>query len=117
MKTIVLLTVILLGSFPLYAQESIKGLWNTGQENTVIEITHTDNTIEGKIASSDNIEAPIGQLIVKDISLKNNVYKGKLFSIKRRKWLNATFKNEGEQLVIKVSAGLRKRTVKWDKAN
>lgn len=66
------------------AQESIMGKWNTGQDNTQIEIKAIGNEHEGTIISSDNPNAPIGKLIIKEVIKVGDKYEGKLYAVKRK---------------------------------
>lgn len=94
----------------MYAQQSINGIWNTGQDNTKIEI----NSTTGKIHSSDNEKATVGKLIVKDLNRVNNTYKGKLYLIRRKRWTDAVFVPNGTSLNVRVSAGFQKKEMVWN---
>lgn len=108
MKTLLFFLGMLLTS--MNAQQSIDGIWNTGQENTKIEI----NSTTGKIHSSDNKKAPIGKIIVKDLNKINNTYEGKLYLIKRDRWVDAVFVPNGKSLNVTISAGFQKKTLVWN---
>jgi len=90
--------------------QSIEGVWNTGKENTTIEIKNG----EGKIYSSDNQKATKGKLMIKEIQKTNNTYKGKLYIIKKKRWVDAEFIPNGNSLNVTVSAGWRSKTLKWN---
>jgi hypothetical protein len=93
------------------AQQSIEGLWDTGQDNTKIEIVST----AGKVQSSDNEKATVGKLIVKELEKNDNTYKGKLYLIRRNRWVDAVFVPNGNSLTITISAGWQSKTLKWTK--
>lgn len=116
MKSITFVFVFLLGAIAINAQ-SIEGLWNTGKENTIVKIKKVDNLYEGAIYSSDNSNAPIGKLIVKDIEKKEGTYIGKIYVDKKKKWYNAAFIRTGNKIAITVSAGLTEKTVEWKLVN
>lgn len=116
MKNITFVFVFLLGAISINAQ-SIEGLWNTGKENTIVKIKKVDNLYEGAIYSSDNSNAPIGKLIVKDIEKKEGTYIGKIYVDKKRKWYNAEFIRTGNKLKVTVSSGLMDKTVDWKLAS
>jgi len=111
MKTFLIFFGLLLTSISMNAQQSIEGLWNTGQDNTKIEIIST----AGKIHSSDNEKATVGKLIVKELKKMDNTYKGKIYLIKRNRWVDAVFVPNGNFLNVTISAGLQSKTLKWSK--
>jgi len=116
MRLIILLAVTLMGTMSIKAQE-IQALWNTGKQNTIVNMIAVENYFEGKIHSSDNSQAPIGKIIVKDLTeISNSIYKGKIYVAKKKKWYNAKFVPKDNELIITVSAGFIKKTITWKKA-
>lgn len=95
------------------AQQSLAGTWNTGQDNTQIEISSTQGVYSGKIIASDNAKAKIGRLLLKDLKSVGEEWKGKLYSPKKNKWLTAVLKEKGDQLLVTVKAGMMSKTLKW----
>ena len=112
---IVVMCFLLISSLSMSAQQSIAGIWNTGKENTKIEITEVDGLYQGKIISSDNEQAKIGKLLLKDIKSVRKGYKGKLFAAKKGEWMDAELKEKDNKLSITVSAGFMSKTVEWFK--
>lgn len=104
---------ILFSAVTMNAQQSIAGVWNTGNENTKIEITETNGVYNGKIISSDNANAKVGKLLLKDIKSVGGEWKGKLYSPQKDKWYNAVLEEKGEQLLVTVKAGLMSKTIEW----
>ncbi|SEI79218.1 hypothetical protein SAMN05192553_101304 [Cyclobacterium xiamenense] len=96
------------------AQASLDGIWNMGQDNTTIEITE-DNVYEGRIASSDNTNAKIGNIIPKDVKSVGGKWKGKMYSPKRNEWYDAVIALEEKQLLLTVGSGFKSKTLKWTK--
>lgn len=115
MKQLSVLLFLTFATISSNAQQSIEGIWNTGKENTTIEIKNTSEVWEGEIASSDNPKANKGKLIIKDIQKNKDGYKGKLYVAKKDRWVNAFFKPTGESLLVTISAGWRKKKVEWKK--
>lgn len=113
MKNIVLTLCILSSIIAVHAQGSLKGIWNTGKDNTKIEITQEEDVYIGKIISSDNVNAKIGNQLLKDVRLVDGEWKGKLYAPKKKKWLDAVVKEENKQLFITVSAGFMSKTITW----
>lgn len=116
MKNLAILLALLFGAISMNAQ-SIEGLWNTGKENTIINIKKVNSKYEGTIHASDNSNAQIGKVLVKDIVKSGDIYKGKIYVQERGEWYNAEFKPENEQLVITVSSGFGKKVIEWRKAD
>ena len=99
------------------AQQSIVGTWNTGQENTQIEILPNEESWIGKIKSSDNTKASIGKIIVKDLKKEGDTWTGKLFAAKRKKWVDVVFKPNETKMDLIISAGFSKKEIEWERVN
>lgn len=112
---ILLMLCILLSSLTMNAQQSIAGIWNTGNDNTKIEITKANDVYEGKIVSSDNAKAKIGKQLLKEVKSVDGEWKGKLFAAKRGKWMDAVLEEKGNQLQVTVKAGWMSKTLEWRK--
>ena len=108
-----IITIILFSAFTMNAQQAPTGIWNTGKDNTKIEIKEADGVYEGIILSSDNAKAPVGKQLLKDVKLVDGAWTGKLFAAKKGKWMDAVLEEKGKQLLITVSAGFMSKTVEW----
>lgn len=86
-----------------------------GQDNTKIEIIKDNGIYGGRIISSDNPNAEIGNLILKDVKSVDGKWKGKLYAPKKKEWFDAVLKAEGKQLLITVKSGWASKTVEWSK--
>ncbi|MEM9547720.1 MAG: hypothetical protein AAGA77_17190 [Bacteroidota bacterium] len=107
---------ILFTALSTHAQESIEGIWNTGKENTKIEIAEVEDGIyEGKILSSDNENAKVEKALLREVNLIDGEWKGKLFAPKKKKWMDAVLMKKENRLHIKVKAGFMSKTIKWTK--
>ena len=102
-------------TFMINAQQSPIGIWNTGKDNTKVEILDDDKSKVGTIISSDNVKANIGKRLIKDIQLVDGKWQGKLFADKKGKWMDAVFKIKDNSLHITVKKGLMSKTIKWSK--
>lgn len=116
MKSIAVLFVLFFGAITINAQ-SIEGLWNTGNENTIVKISKVNSSYQGKIHSSENPKAKKGIVLVKDIVKSGNIYNGKIYVAKRNKWLAAKFEPKNEKLYVTVSAPFGSKKVTWTKHN
>lgn len=108
-------TIQPMNSTIVMAQPSILGRWNTGQENTVIEIKEVAGKIEGKIVTSDHTKVPIGRLILKDVYRVNQNFKGKLYSLRKNKWFDAEFSPKQEKIEVAITVGWVTREINWKK--
>ena len=117
MKSLSIIFVVLFATFSMNAQQDLAGIWNTGEDNTKIEITEDAGVFKGKILSSDNAKAKIGTQIIKDVKLSNGEYKGKLYAAKRGEWYDVVLKENSSQLDITIKVGWMTKTVEWKKNN
>jgi uncharacterized protein (DUF2147 family) len=113
MKKFGLTVCIFFSVITVYAQDSFIGIWDTGKENTKIEITRENGVYFGAIHSSDREEAKIGAQLLKDVKLDNNEWKGRLYNAKKEKWYDAKLEIKDGELHIRVKAGIAGKTVKW----
>lgn len=95
--------------------ELIQGTWNTGQENTNIEILQENDEWIGKIKSSDNEKVVVGKVILKELEKKGNTWSGKLFLLKRQKWVDVDLTPDKTNMDVQVSVGIASRKLQWTK--
>lgn len=113
MKSITSLFLLLLTALSVSAQTAPTGVWNTGKENSKVEVMAVDGGFIGTLISSDNENARIGTQLLKDVKPDGNGWKGSLFSPRRGEWYDATLEMDGEVLVITIGSGFLSKTVKW----
>ncbi len=113
MKIIQIIVLSFLFGLQVGAQAPIKGIWQTGEDNTIIEIYLKNGAWYGKIISSDNPKAKAGTDILVNFNLVNGTWKGKLFAIRRKSMLDAIIKPKANELTIDVSAGFYSTTLHW----
>ena len=89
MKIIVSVSFFLLAIIGLNAQTSPIGVWNTGTDDTKVEIAEADGSYVGSIVSSGNSKVKIGKQLLKDIKVDGKGWKGKLYAPKKGKWFDA----------------------------
>ncbi|MBN2173041.1 MAG: DUF2147 domain-containing protein [Bacteroidales bacterium] len=104
---------------PMYAQSQspVTGVWNTGEENTKVEIFENEGVLTGKIHSSDNKKVKIGLIMLKDLEAADGYWKGKIYSLKRQKWFDVLMKPNGNKLELEVSTGFYKKSLEWVRNN
>jgi len=111
--------LILLLCFPLslFAQDSLAGVWQTGEDNSEVKIIEQDGVYSGKLVSSDNPKAKMGTEILKELSQVDGTWKGSLYAAKRGKWYKASIVPSSDTLNITVSAGIVTQKVTWKKVS
>lgn len=112
MGNIVVTLTLFLGIISSNSQP-LAGLWNTGKENTIVEISEENGEFLGKIKSSDNEKAIAGNVILKDLLKTNDGWRGRLFVPKRQKWLDVKIAPSEARLDLVVSAGFIEKEVQW----
>jgi hypothetical protein len=114
MKNLILV-IILLSSTSLFAQFTLEGIWITGEENTKIEILQLNNKWIGRIKSSGNKSAEIGQIILRDLKKADVKWTGKIYAFKRKEWYDVEIFPAKSSLRLVISAGFLNKTIKWNK--
>lgn len=112
MKYLILIVVTFF-SVPVFSQDNFIGIWETGEDNTKIEICKVDGQILGRIKSSDNSKAKVGKVILKDLNKKGGKWKGRIFAAKRGEWYNVEITPDRKVLKLKISVGLLSKTLEW----
>tara|TARA_B110000046_G_scaffold22531_1_gene21206 strand:+ start:107 stop:454 length:348 start_codon:yes stop_codon:yes gene_type:complete len=107
-----ILAIILLFSFSTQAQSSLNGLWDTGEDNTTIEVSEKNNQWVGLVKNSDTKE-DIGILILKDLKKDGDKSTGKIYAPKRKKWYDVDIIVDKNNLNLKVNAGLFSKSLEW----
>ncbi len=95
------------------AQQSLEGLWKTGKEETLIEISYLNEQLIGKIKSSKNEQAEIGKIILKNLQSEGNKWVGKIYAVKRKEWYSVKIVPQKEKLDLKIGSGLFSKTLEW----
>ena len=95
------------------AQQLLEGLWKTGNEETLIEISYSNEQLIGKIKSSKNEQAEIGKIILKDLQSEGNIWVGKIYAVKRKEWYSVKIVPQKEKLDLKIGSGLFSKTLEW----
>lgn len=108
--------ILTLGFFiTLSAQELQGGKWETGKDNTLIETYQKEGAWFGKVITSDNPKAKIGNDVIRDVRHKDGKWKGKFYVAKRDRLVDAVLEPGNDQLSIEISAMGRSRTLVWKK--
>ena len=116
-KSLVLILLLVTTSL-VHAQSRspLDGIWNTGQQNTNVEIIYNEGIASGRIVSSDNEKVKIGLVMLKDLKKTGDAWQGKIFSLKRKKWFDVQIRPTGDRLNLKISSGFYSKTVEWLKS-
>lgn len=107
--------LLLILSSDIAAQGELNGKWQTGEDNSVVEVTETNGVAVGKLVSSDNPKAVLGTEILRNVTQSGGQWKGKIWAAKRKKLMDATITPSADILQIKVSAGVVSKNVTWNR--
>ena len=116
MKVLTTLFLLMFSIVYTSAQQSLEGLWKTGKEETIIEISFSNEQLIGKIKFSNNKEVDVGKIILKDLRSEENKWVGKIYAIKRKEWYNVEIISKEEVLELKISSGLISKSLQWKKS-
>ena len=113
MKYIALILVTSLFSFLSPSENNIKGKWNTGVENTIIEIYKTSNGFQGKVISTDKTEIKKNQVVLRNITQKGGVWKGEFYIPTFGMWLDTKLQPRPKEMEVTVYTWLMSKTKTW----
>jgi len=108
-----LLIIFSLCSFSAFSQSDLRGIWEAGEENTMIEIAEVDGQLLGKLKSTDNKNAEIGRLILKDLEKRGTTWTGQIYAAKRKKWFDVELTPTENILELEIDAGILSKSVEW----
>lgn len=111
-KAFILLALFI--SLTALSQDEIVGTWDTGRENSIVEIYENNGELFGKIISSDRAEV-VGKINLKNLQNKGDHWEGELFVFKRRSWYDVAIHKENETLFVVISIGFFEKEVEWPK--
>jgi hypothetical protein len=111
-KAFILLTLFI--SLTAFSQNEIVGTWDTGRENSIVEIYEDNGELFGKIISSDRAEV-VGKINLKNLQNKGDHWEGELFVFKRRSWYDVAIHEDNETLYLVISIGFFEKEVEWPK--
>ena len=109
-KAFILLTLFI--SLTAFSQNEIVGTWDTGRENSIVEIYEDNGELFGKIISSDRAEV-VGKINLKNLQNKGDHWEGELFVFKRRSWYDVSIHEENDTLYLVISVGFFEKEVQW----
>ena len=109
----VCLFAFLLFSLSTFSQAELNGVWETGDENTRIEIADVEGQWVGKILSSDNQKAIIGKVILKDLKQDDSGWTGRIYAARRQEWYDVEISPKENVLELEVKVGLFSKSLDW----
>ena len=107
--------MLMFGSFSVFGQADFNGIWDTGEDNTRVEIAEVDGAITGKIISSDNQKAQIGKVILKELKKDGRLWSGRIYAAKRGEWYDVEITPDEDVLKLKISVGFFSKSLEWKK--
>lgn len=108
----VLVFLVLIVSSKIFGQNEIVGKWNTGKENSIVEIYEDSGALFGKIISSDQ-PGVVGKINLRNLENKGDHWEGELFVFKRRSWYDVSIHEENDTLYLIISVGFFEKEVQW----
>lgn len=99
-------------SFTAFSQNELVGTWDTGKENSIVEIYEDNGELFGKIISSDRAEV-VRKINLKNLQNKGDHWEGELFVFKRRSWYDVDIHEENDTLYLVISVGFFEKEVQW----
>lgn len=115
MQKAVTTLIIFLTSFSLFSEDSLTGVWHTGDNGTLVGILFHEEEYRGTIISCEGAAGLEGTVILKDVHFNGSTGTGKLYSPRNEKWFKGKLKVEEDTLSITVSLGLFKKKIKWQR--
>jgi len=109
------LAIIMLYSLTAFSQSDLAGIWDTGEENTLIEIAEINEKFIGKLKSSDNENAQIGRVILKDLEQNGTKWTGQIWAAKRQRWFDVEITPGKNLMELEIDGGILTKTVEWKK--
>lgn len=113
MRSLLFIITLFLSSAAI-GQTDLRGLWDTGEDNSQVEVFQENGQWKGVLKSSDNPKAKLGTPMLKNLEKKGDGWKGQIYSPKKKDWFDAFFIRENTQLKIKVTAGFMTKEVIWE---
>lgn len=98
-------------------QQDVMGRWNTGKSDTIIETFMKDGKLYGKVISSLDKEAKIGNEILRNFQFNEDKWSGEFYLAKRNRLFNADLVITGSDMEITLYTGFRDRILVWKKIN
>ena len=109
----ILATILIIYSSSVFAQSNLVGIWETGEENTNIEISEIEGRLSGILKSTDNKKAEIGRVILKDLEQKGSKWEGQIWAARRQRWFDVLITPTENLLELEIDAGFRTKSVEW----
>jgi len=115
MKRLLFCFLLSISCHLLTAQETIKGVWHTGQDNATVEFYKNGARLFGKLLTTDNRYAKIGMIILHDLSFSKDQWKGKIYAPRRDKLYSVSITPGDDTMELLVTAGIFKKKLTWKK--
>ena len=109
----ILLIFLAFNSLAVFGQTDLSGVWDTDNDNTIVEISQVDDRYTGRIKSTDNEKAEIGKVILKDLKENGSEWNGRIYAAKRGEWYDVEITPDEDVLKLKISAGFLSKSVVW----
>lgn len=111
MKVITLVFALFIAA-PLFAQAFIEGRWDTGEQQSTVEISTTAQGITGTIVSSDEPRV-VGKKNLRNLKKVDDHWEGEIYAFKRERWFDVEIEERGDQLELNISVGFFSTQRTW----
>ena len=108
--------LIIISFFPFLvglSQAEIEGVWDTGTDNTIIQIYKSSTQFEGKVISSDNEKAKPNMQVIRNVKKVGDHWEGEFYIPFFGKWLDTELRPEQNNLKVKVHVGWFSKSKTW----
>lgn len=108
--------LIIISFFPFlmgFSQPDIEGVWDTGRDNTFIQIYKSSGQFLGKVVSSDNEKAEPGMQVMRNIKKVKDHWEGEFYIPTFGKWMDVELMPTKEGLKVKVYVGWFSKSSIW----
>lgn len=93
--------------------KSPEGIWVHKENASQIEIYEHQGKLSGKLISSRHPFLETGIEILKDMEYINGKWQGKIYISKKKRWVEAYFKQKDNLLFIELDLGYEIQKVHW----
>jgi hypothetical protein len=100
----------------VFADPALEGPWDTGKDEVHIQIHEKEGALLGEVVSSGNEKLETGKILIKNIAKDGDRWKAEFYALKKKKWYPAVLTLDGDSLKVRIDAGIRKKTVEWQRA-
>ncbi|MEM1084386.1 MAG: DUF2147 domain-containing protein [Verrucomicrobiota bacterium] len=115
LRSLIIPALLMMASLA-HADLPIEGRWLTPKAEGTVEIKVDEGVLIGRLVASTNEKAKLGTVILRDFVRSGDRWTGKIYTPKHDRVLDAELSIRDGELIVKVSAGFRSKSVTWTRA-